>query len=108
MGNQLAHISVPVVKYTIEVYTANEPGADTEAELFIQLFGSHGDSGKRILHHCLNNMSIFQQGQMDTFQLEAVTLQDVEKVVIGHEEKGKGGSLFWQVSCHDGLKEGKK
>ena len=79
-----------VIKYTIEVYTANEPGADTEAELFVQLFGSHGDSGKRVLYNCLNNKNPFQEGQMDVFKVEAVELQEIEKVVMGHEEKGKG------------------
>ena len=74
----------------MEVYTASEPGADTEAELFIQLFGSHGDSGKRVLFNSLNNKTPFQGDQMDLFEVEAVELQEIEKVVMGHEEKGKG------------------
>ena len=82
-----------VIKYRVEVYTASEPGADTEAELFIQLFGSRGDSGKRVLFNCLNNKTPFQGGQMDLFEIEAVELQEIEKVVVGHEEKGKG-NLF--------------
>ena len=81
---------VAVIKYRVEVYTASESGADTEAELFIQLFGSHGDSGKRVLFNCLNNKTPFQGGQMDLFEVEAVELQEIEKVVMGHEEKGKG------------------
>ena len=84
---------IAVIKYRVEVYTASEPGADTEAELFIQLFGSHGDSGERVLFNCLNNKTPFQGGQMDMFEIEAVELQEIEKVVMRHEEKGKG-NLF--------------
>ena len=85
---------IAVIKYKVEVYTGNEPGADTEAELFIHLFGSHGDSGKRVLFNCLNNKTPFQGGQMDLFEVEAVELQEIEKVVIGHEEKGKGNLSY--------------
>ena len=89
-----------VIKYRVEVYTANEPGADTEAELFLQLFGSHGDSGKRVLYNCLNNKkNQFQEGQMDLFEIEAVELQEIEKVIMGHEEKGKGTFSHKNMSC---------
>ena len=81
----------------MEVYTASEPGADTEAELFIHLFGSHGDSGKRVLFNCLNNKTAFQVGQMDLFEIEAVELQEIEKVVMGHEEKGKGNLFLTSI-----------
>ncbi len=75
----------------MEVHTGSEPGSDTEAQLSVQLFGSHGDSGKRVLYNCTNNKTPFQElGQIDTFEIEAVELQELEKIVIGHEEKGKG------------------
>ncbi len=81
-----------VIRYRVEVHTADEPGADTEASLFIQLFGSGGDSGRRLLFHSLNHPDdALQAGQMDLFEVEAVTLETMQKIIIGHEETGKGG-----------------
>ena len=36
----------------------------------------------------------FQQGQRDIFKLEAVTLDEVKQVRIGHDGKGKGNCYF--------------
>lgn len=79
-----------VLTYTVEVYTGREPGAETQADVFIQLFGSRGDTGKRVLYHSQNNDTKFQAGQMDVFKLEAVSLDDIEKVDLGHTSKAKG------------------
>ena len=83
-------VTLPVVIYTVEVYTGSKPGSDTEASLYIELYGKRGDSGRRVLYQSKNNDTKFQEGQVDIFSLEAVDLDDIEKVVIGHDEKGKG------------------
>ena len=82
--------SIALVVYTVEVYTGNEEGAETDAEIFTHLYGSRGDTGRRILYHSLNNDVKFRRGEMDMFQIEAVCLDDIEKMVVGHSEEGEG------------------
>ena len=44
----------------------------------------------------------FQQGQRDIFKLEAVTLDEVKQVLIGHDGKGKGKYYFYSsISKYD-------
>ncbi len=79
--------------YTIEVYTDSEPDSDTNAKVHIQLFGpsSHGDSGQRMLYKAINgNKAKFRQGQCDIFQIQGVTLSNIEKVIMGHYEDEEG------------------
>lgn len=83
-----------VLTYTIEVYTGSEPNAETEAEIYIQLFGSRGDSGRRVLYHSVNTDTKFQQGEMNVFKLEAVSLDEVQKIIIGHKEETKGAGWY--------------
>ena len=75
--------------YIVEIYTGNEPGSDTESNVFVQLIGKRGDSGKRVLFNSISDLK-FQQGQCDVFRIEAVTLDEVTQVVVGHDGHGKG------------------
>lgn len=36
---------LPIVKYMVDVYTANKTGAGTDANVFINIFGEIGDTG---------------------------------------------------------------
>ena len=78
----------------VEVYTGTLPGSDTEAVINIQIFGQRGDTGQRVLYHSLNNSTKFQEGQMDEFEIDAVSLDDLLKVIVGHNEPGKGKTLL--------------
>ena len=42
--------TIPVQHYEVDVYTGNNWAADTDAPAFITLYGSKGDSGKRLLY----------------------------------------------------------
>lgn len=86
----ISNLLFPVFSYKVDVYTGKEPGADTEASVYVQLIGARGDSGKRLLYKSLNNDMKFQEGQMDTFEVEAVSLKEIKQVVIGHDGHGKG------------------
>ena len=78
----------------MEVFTGNEPGADCEANIYLQLFGSRGDAGKRQLYHSKTNKVKFQQGQKDEFDIEAVDLGELEKVLVRHDGHGKGEHII--------------
>jgi len=73
-----------VVVYHVDVTTGPESVADSSIRIFIQLFGSNGDSGRRLLHRSKTSASCFLSGQMDSFELEAVFLGDLTKLVISH------------------------
>jgi hypothetical protein len=60
------------VKYDIAVYTGNESGSGTNANVFITIYGTTGDSGKRPLTQKFRDL--FERNQTDNFQIEAVDL----------------------------------
>ncbi|XP_045416943.1 oxygen-regulated protein 1 isoform X2 [Lemur catta] len=85
---------LPVVVYEIHVHTGTKPGAETESNVFINLIGSRGDSGKRRLHQAQNNKVRFQRGQVDIFSIKAVSLGKLKKVLISHDGTGPGNGWY--------------
>ena len=51
------------VTYKVFVYTGNEAGADTDANVFMTVYGDKGDWGKRQLYRS-NNETKFEEGQV--------------------------------------------
>ena len=49
---------VVVLPYMVEVYTGSEPGSETEANVYLQLIGSRGDSGKRVLFNTISDLKV--------------------------------------------------
>ncbi|NXC47424.1 LOXH1 protein, partial [Penelope pileata] len=99
-----------VLVYEIHVYTGAKLGAETDFNVFINLIGTRGDAGKRKLHRSKNNNVKFQRGQMDIFFIKAVSLGDLEKVLISHDGAGPGNGWFLDkiVIKHEGGKGGKE
>ncbi|NWT00657.1 LOXH1 protein, partial [Mionectes macconnelli] len=83
-----------VLEYEVHVYTGAERGAETDSNVYINLIGTRGDAGKRKLHRSKNNNVKFQRGQMDIFCIKAVSLGDLEKVLISHDGAGPGNGWF--------------
>ncbi|XP_077798945.1 oxygen-regulated protein 1 isoform X2 [Macaca mulatta] len=92
MGTKKAPL--PVVLYEIRIYTGTMLGAETESNVFINLIGTRGDSGKRRLHQSKNNEIKFQRGQVDIFSIKAVSLGKLKKVLISHDGTGPGNGWF--------------
>ena len=53
-----------MITYEVQVYTGDRWAAATDANVYVTLFGSRGDSGKRFLQHSRNNDSKFKQKQV--------------------------------------------
>ncbi|XP_035174463.1 oxygen-regulated protein 1 isoform X2 [Oxyura jamaicensis] len=83
---------LPLLVYEIHVYTGAKLGA--ESDVYINLIGTRGDAGKRKLHRSKNNNVKFQHGQMDIFFIKAVSLGDLEKVLISHDGAAPGNGWF--------------
>ena len=76
--------------YQIDVYTGDRAKAGTDANVFINLFGKAGSTGKRALKDSKNTRNKFEKGQMDTFELEVADLDELTKCVVNHDGKGAG------------------
>ncbi|XP_040541347.1 lipoxygenase homology domain-containing protein 1 [Gallus gallus] len=85
---------LPLLVYEIHVHTGAKLGAGTDFNVYINLIGTRGDAGKRKLHRSKNNNVKFQHGQMDIFFIKAVSLGDLEKVLISHDGTGPGNGWF--------------
>jgi hypothetical protein len=55
------------VQYHVEVFTADKPGAGTDAKVYVQLFGARGDTGKRMLLKSLEEGDKFEAGKVGSF-----------------------------------------
>ncbi|XP_075070522.1 oxygen-regulated protein 1 [Mixophyes fleayi] len=82
----------PVVKYEISVYTGHLENAGTEDSVYICIFGERGDSGKRLLFRS-DLLNPFRQGQVDVFEIEAVSLGKLQRLRVACEANHK--SQYW-------------
>ncbi|XP_061733262.1 LOW QUALITY PROTEIN: lipoxygenase homology domain-containing protein 1 [Nerophis ophidion] len=78
--------SLVPVKYEIIVITGDEKGAGTDANVFITIFGSNGDSGRRQLRQKFRNL--FEREQTDRFLLEMLDMGELQKVRVEHDNSG--------------------
>ncbi|XP_051267644.1 lipoxygenase homology domain-containing protein 1 [Dicentrarchus labrax] len=78
--------SLVPVKYEIIVITGDEKGAGTDANVFITIYGSNGDSGRRQLRQKFRNL--FEREQTDRFLLEMLDMGELQKVRIEHDNSG--------------------
>ena len=69
--------------YLVSVRTGDVRGAGTDANVFVQIFGAKGDTGKLQLRSAENTKNKFERSRTDQFVLEAV---DIGKVGV---EKGR-------------------
>ncbi|KAK7503970.1 hypothetical protein BaRGS_00004702, partial [Batillaria attramentaria] len=84
---------LPVRKYEVRVYTGKEDNAGTKATVYFNMFGEHGDIGKRFLLKS-NNRVPFQRGQVDVFEVEAVSLGKLTQLLIGHDGTKAGDGWY--------------
>ncbi|KAG7499250.1 lipoxygenase-likey domain-containing protein 1 isoform X1 [Solea senegalensis] len=78
--------SLVPVKYEIIVITGDEKGAGTDANVFITIHGSSGDSGRRQLRQKFRNL--FEREQTDRFLLEMLDMGELQKVWVEHDNSG--------------------
>nr|XP_025742588.1 lipoxygenase homology domain-containing protein 1 [Callorhinus ursinus] len=78
--------SLVPVKYEVIVTTGYEPGAGTDANVFVTIFGANGDTGKRELKQKMRNL--FERGSTDRFFLETLELGELRKVRVEHDASG--------------------
>ncbi|KAB1256188.1 Lipoxygenase homology domain-containing protein 1, partial [Camelus dromedarius] len=85
--------SLVPVKYEVIVTTGYEPGAGTDANVFVTIFGANGDTGKRELKQKMRNL--FERGSTNRFFVETLELGELRKVRLEHD--GSGHCSGWLV-----------
>ncbi|CAJ0958666.1 unnamed protein product [Ranitomeya imitator] len=78
--------SLVPVKYEVIIVTGFEKGAGTDANVFITMYGSNGDSGKHALKQKMRNL--FERGKTNRFYIETLDLGEVKKVRVEHDNSG--------------------
>ncbi|KAK7896482.1 hypothetical protein WMY93_021807 [Mugilogobius chulae] len=84
--------SLVPVKYEIIVITGEEKGAGTDANVFITIYGTNGDSGQRQLRQKFRNL--FERGQTDRFVVEMLDMGELQKVRVEHDNTGISPGWF--------------
>uniref|UniRef100_A0A8C0B9D8 Oxygen-regulated protein 1 n=1 Tax=Buteo japonicus TaxID=224669 RepID=A0A8C0B9D8_9AVES len=82
----------PIVLYHVYVYTGDMEQADTDSEVYLCIYGKRGDSGLRLLHKSGIPVT-FQRGMVNAFEVEAVSLGELQKVLLRCEAGAK--SQYW-------------
>ncbi|TRZ03142.1 hypothetical protein DNTS_014536 [Danionella cerebrum] len=78
-------------KYVVSVFTADVKGSGTDADVFLNIFGEHGDTGERRLDNDKNN---FERATEDKFTIDAPNLGKIRKITIGHNNRGSSAGWF--------------
>uniref|UniRef100_A0A4W4F748 PLAT domain-containing protein n=1 Tax=Electrophorus electricus TaxID=8005 RepID=A0A4W4F748_ELEEL len=78
-------------KYVVSVFTADIKGSGTDADVFINIFGEFGDTGERRLDNDKDN---FERGTEDKFTIEAPNLGRINKITMGHNNRGSSAGWF--------------
>ncbi|XP_071103570.1 fatty acid synthase-like [Haliotis cracherodii] len=82
------------VTYTVKVTTGSAFGAGTDANIFIDLQGDLQKSGKIDLKKSETQKNKFERGKTDEFLLKTKDVGHLQRIVIGHDNKGHAASWF--------------
>nr|XP_039257172.1 lipoxygenase homology domain-containing protein 1-like [Styela clava] len=85
--------SPPVLRYIVSVHTGDLWNAGTEANVYITLYGTLGDSGSRLLQ-VNGKPKQLHKGSNDVFRFEAVDLGTLQRLVVGHDGAGPGAGWY--------------
>jgi hypothetical protein len=73
-----------ITTYRIVVVTGAMKDAGTDADVYITLFGTEGNSGERQLDNSGND---FERGHTDVYSITMEDIGDLEKIRIRHNNK---------------------
>ncbi|TPP60374.1 hypothetical protein FGIG_08324 [Fasciola gigantica] len=87
--------------FVVRVYTGTDPGAGTDSNVYLEMFGEQTSSGLIPLKTSLNQsghsvVNKFEAGCLDTFTVKAMDIGPLKKIRLAHDSTGVGPS--WQVA----------
>jgi hypothetical protein len=90
-------------RYVVTVRTSSDRGAGTDANVWIEVFGEKGSTGRRALETSEDD---FKRGASDVFAFESPFLGEIQSIKIGHDNSGFGPAWKLQeVSVEDATAE---
>ena len=78
--------SAGTIPYKLHVTTGDRMGAGTSANVFCDLHGEKGSSGKVKLE---NSKSNFERGRTDIFTVECADIGKPQRIDLGHDNKAR-------------------
>ncbi|XP_069117526.1 lipoxygenase homology domain-containing protein 1-like [Argopecten irradians] len=85
---------IPQEEYVITVATGKKMMAGTDANIFVTLYGSQGESKKILLVDKTSGKKAFEKGKTDTFAVAMPSLGDLRRLRIEHDDKGFASSWY--------------
>ncbi|MEQ2279977.1 hypothetical protein AMECASPLE_014829, partial [Ameca splendens] len=83
------------IRYQISVKTGDIPGGSSDSNVFVKLYGDKGDTGKLLLVVSTNNLgNYFETGRIDIFTVETFDIGQINRLLIGHTNKGMRAGWF--------------
>ena len=81
-----------VLRYSVAVFTTKLVSASDsdEFDVFITIFGKHGDTGRRHLQQSMTHPRPFAANQTDVFFIEAVHLGRPQHILLEFTSHGRG------------------
>lgn len=94
--------------WTIFVYTSRLKGAGTDAAVYMQIFGTKGNTAQFFLDDNKNSKKLFEAGNCDRFDRNLADIGKPQKIKIGHDNKGMfAGWHLEKVVLHDNITDNK-
>ncbi|XP_060083712.1 lipoxygenase homology domain-containing protein 1-like [Ylistrum balloti] len=85
---------IPQEEYVITVTTGKKMMSGTDANIFVTLYGSEGESKKILLVDKTSGKKAFEKGKTDVFAVAVPSLGDLRKLRIEHDDKGFASSWY--------------
>ncbi|XP_033736341.1 lipoxygenase homology domain-containing protein 1-like isoform X2 [Pecten maximus] len=85
---------IPQEEYVITVTTGKKMMSGTDANIFVTLYGSQGESKKILLVDKTSGKKAFEKGKSDVFAVAMPSLGDLRKLRIEHDDKGFASSWY--------------
>ena len=91
-SNEDGEASIPLVDYTIYVFTGDRRGAGTDANICLKIQGSEGKSGRIFLNP--DEKNAFRRNIKSVFGIQVPDMGILERIAIGHDDSGWGAGWF--------------
>ena len=68
--------------------------AGTDANVYVNIVGSHGQTGKIMLIKSQTNKNPFEKGQTDIFSVHGLPVGKIVKIQVGHDNSGFASAWY--------------
>eukprot|EP00118_Oscarella_pearsei_P018809 m.194954 g.194954 ORF g.194954 m.194954 type:complete len:1783 (+) comp39514_c0_seq3:1043-6391(+) len=98
--------TLKVKKYGVLVFTGDVRFAGTDADVYMTIFGTRGDSGERQLRSSSRLKNKFERNDVDVFSVEVADLGILERIRVRVDEKYLGTEYYLEKVVISDLEDG--